>query len=61
MTEGCVEFMRTKKDLEKFADNISPDISTGIPTFISRTDKILTISAEQEAEMVLDISIDKKS
>ena len=53
--------MRTKKDIEKFADNISPDISTGIPAFISRTDKIINVSAEQEAEMVLDISIDKKS
>lgn len=53
--------MKTKKDIEKITDNISPHISPGVPILAARSQKILSISAEQESDPILDISVDKKS
>lgn len=52
--------MKTKKDLEKKADNISPEIKPAIPPNIARSQKVFSTLSEQEAH-ILDSSFDKKS
>lgn len=53
--------MRTKRDVEKNADNISPAISPGVSPFAARSQKILSISAEQQNEVLIDITMDQKT
>ncbi len=53
--------MRTKKDIEKNADNISPAISPGVSPYSARSQKILSISSEQQNEVLIDITIDQKT
>ncbi len=53
--------MKTKKDIEKIGDSISPEIGPGIPPLIARSEKSATIAAEQEQKDLLDISVDKRT
>ena len=52
--------MTTKKDIEKMQDNISPEISSGMPQLIPRSQKNSSILSQQEAEILLDLKMDKR-
>lgn len=56
-----LELMKTKKDIEKTIDNISPEISPGIAPTVSRSQKAMSVITEQEGELPLDIQVEKKS
>ena len=53
--------MPTKKDIEKMQDNISPEISCGTPQLIARSQKNSSIISQQEAEILLDLKVDKRT
>ncbi len=53
--------MKTKKDIEKIGDNISPEIGPGIPPLIARSDKTASVTAEQETKDLMDTSADKRT
>ena len=53
--------MTTKKDIEKMQDNISPEISSGMPQLIARSQKDSSIISHQETELLLDLKVDKRT
>jgi hypothetical protein len=53
--------MRTKKDIEKAQDSISPEIIPGMPQLIARSQKSSSIISYQEAQSLSDINAENKS
>lgn len=53
--------MRTKKDVEKIADSLSPEIAPALLPFAARSQKPMSVSVDQEAQTMTDIVTESKS